>query len=156
MSDSIEQELSRIVDSATRTVRASRSRKEQMREELLAHVKEVFAEEFTHTGDERAAFAATARRFGVAGEVKSELQLSIPFIERLFLISEKELLMSRNFWLSTVAAIAVGPAIILPAMAAYRDENIFQLFPFLLGSAILLAGLAMAGYGLFRHFARHA
>jgi hypothetical protein len=150
MNSFIEQELSRIVDTATRTVRASRSRKEQMREELLAHVREVFTEEFAHNSDERAALTSTARRFGIAGEVKSELQSSIPLMESLFLIPEKELLMSGKFWLITIGAIAVGPAIILPAMAMYRDDGIFNVMPFVFGGGILLAGLAMAAYGAIR------
>ena len=156
MNDFIEQELARIVDSATRSVRASSSRKQQVREELLAHVDAVFAEELAHHADERAALAATALRFGAAEEVKVDLQSSIPLIERLFLISEKELLMSRWFWLTSVALVAIGPAIILPAAAKYRDEGIFIAFPFIAGSAIILAGVAMVGYGLARHFARPA
>lgn len=156
MKDSVDRQLHEIVDVALRAVRASAARKQEMREELLAHVAQSFAEEMARGGDERAALAATRSRFGAAEEVGSELQESVPLAERLFLISEKDLLMSSKFWLATIFVIATGPAIILPAMALYRDEGILQVFPFIFGGAIFLAGLGMAGYGIVRHFTRHA
>ena len=156
MNDTIDRQLQNIVDTTLRAVRASARRKQQMQEELLVHVAEVFADELDYLDDERAALAATRRRFGAVEEVGSQLQQSIPLLERLFLIPEKELFMSTKFWLAAVFAIATGPAIILPAMAKLRDENILQLVPFMLGGAVLLAGLSMVAYGVVRHFARHA
>jgi hypothetical protein len=67
-----------IVERAVRPVRASTSRKRKMREELLAHVVGVFAEESAKLGDERAAVERTALRFGNPAEVTSQLQESVP------------------------------------------------------------------------------
>jgi hypothetical protein len=54
-----------------------------MREELLAHVVGVFEEEGAGLGDERAALARTALRFGNAAEVTSRLQESVPAGDRI-------------------------------------------------------------------------
>jgi hypothetical protein len=156
MNDTINRQLQQIVESALGSVRASADRKSAIREELLSHVTAVFTEELAQRGNERAALAAARQRFGAPEDVSTELQESVPLTERWFLISDKELLMSSKFWLAAIFAIATGPAIILPAMAKLRDENVFQAFPFILGGAILLAGLVAAGYGIARHFTRHA
>ncbi len=71
-------QLKIIVERAVRPVRASTSRKRKMREELLAHVSGVFAEELAQLGDDRAALERTALRFGNPAEVTSQLQESVP------------------------------------------------------------------------------
>jgi hypothetical protein len=67
-----------VVERAVRPLRASTSRKRQMREELLAHVSGVFEEEFAQLRDDRAALERTALRFGNPAEVTSQLQESVP------------------------------------------------------------------------------
>jgi hypothetical protein len=72
-----------IVERSVRPVRASTSRKRRMREELLAHVVGVFEEEAARLGDEQAALARTALRFGDPAEVTSRLQESVPGGDRV-------------------------------------------------------------------------
>jgi hypothetical protein len=67
-----------LVERAVRPVRASTSLKGKMREELLAHVVGVLAEEAARLGDERAALEQTALRFGNPAEVTGQLQESVP------------------------------------------------------------------------------
>jgi hypothetical protein len=49
-----------------------------MRQELLAHLVEVFDEELQITGDEKAALVATQKRFGQPSEIREELQSVVP------------------------------------------------------------------------------
>ena len=78
MNESTLTQLKIIVERAVRPVRASTARKRKMREELLAHVCDVFEEEAARLGDERAALERTALRFGNPAEVTSQLQESVP------------------------------------------------------------------------------
>lgn len=78
MNDPTLTSLKTIVERAVRPVRASLSRKRKMREELLAHVSCVFAEEAERLGDDRAALARTALRFGNSADVTKDLQDSVP------------------------------------------------------------------------------
>jgi hypothetical protein len=78
MNDAILIQLQIIVERTVRPVLASTPRKRKMREELLAHVSGVFAEESARIGDERAALERTALRFGNPAEVTSQLQESVP------------------------------------------------------------------------------
>src|SRR5262249_33715450 len=71
-------QLKVIVERAVRPVRASTARKRKMREELLAHVVGVFAEEGARPSDDRAALGRTALRFGNPAELTSQLQESVP------------------------------------------------------------------------------
>src|SRR5438270_6785872 len=78
MSESTLTQLKIIVERAVRPVRASRGRKQKIREELLAHVCGVFEEESARSSSEEAALERTALRFGNSIEVTSHLQESIP------------------------------------------------------------------------------
>jgi hypothetical protein len=156
VNESVENQLESIVMGVVRSVLASRSRKRLIEEELLAHVTAVYDEEFEALGDERAAVDETRRRFGVAEDVKSQLQASVPLLERWFLTPEREILMSRWFWILAVFAVFFGPAIALPALAKFRDEGVLPLVPLAFGGLITLAGLAGVGYGTVRRFARPA
>lgn len=77
MTDSSSTGLKVIVERAVRPVRTALARKRRMREELLAHVTSVFNEEFERIGEEDAALAATARRFGNPGEVAAQLEAAV-------------------------------------------------------------------------------
>ena len=81
--------LKTIVERAVRPVRATFERKRRMREELLAHVTEVFAGEVAKSGDEAAAVAATERRFGDADAVAEGLAKSVLRVERCTAIFER-------------------------------------------------------------------
>ncbi len=123
-----------------------------MQEELLAHAADVFDEEFARLGDERAALKEACDRFGFGDELGFKLQECIPWLERLILISEREILMSRWFWLVAVVAVFVGPALVMPAVAHFNQQGIMPWAPLMLGVVITLAGLGGVGYGIMRRF----
>ena len=152
MNEHTHRRLQNLVARAVRPLWASRSRKLAMQEELLAHVTAVFEEELARLGDERAALGEALDRFGLANELHTELQESVPPLERWLLISEKEILMSGWFWLVAVIAVFVGPALVMPAVAHFNQQGIMPWGPLLVGAAITLAGLGGVGYGVFRRF----
>ncbi len=77
MNDSTLVLLQVIVERIIQPVRASRSCKRNMREELLAHLIAVFEEEAAKLGDERLALERTEQRFGNSDELTGQLQESI-------------------------------------------------------------------------------
>jgi hypothetical protein len=83
MSDEIRTKLMVLVERVVRPVRANVSRKRQMREELLAHVTAIFAEEVEKSGDPAHAFEQTQQRFGNPGEISSELQRTVSLWNRI-------------------------------------------------------------------------
>jgi hypothetical protein len=85
-------QLKILVERAVRPVRASNSRKRKMREEMLAHVTEVFEEESAKLGEMGAALAQTVERFGDPTELTSQLQKALSMRERLFGFSERVVL----------------------------------------------------------------
>lgn len=72
-----------LVERAVRPVLAGPTRKLRMREELLAHLEGVYAEELARLGDEPAARAEAARRLGDPAALTADLQQSMSFRERL-------------------------------------------------------------------------
>src|SRR4051812_26791862 len=72
-----------IVERAVRPVRAGVGRKRKMREELLAHVSAVFAQERARLGDDAAALSRTTERFGDPAELTRDLQASVPWLDRI-------------------------------------------------------------------------
>ncbi len=72
-----------LVETAVRPVRATPRRKQEMREELLAHLIAVFEEEATRLGNEPAALDEAARRFGNPAELTQQLQKSVSWDDRL-------------------------------------------------------------------------
>ncbi len=82
-------ELKSVVEQAVRPVRATMARKRQMREELLAHLTAIFAEEAKTLGDEQAALAQAKRRFGDPRELTTQLQQAVPRWDRCRSILEK-------------------------------------------------------------------
>jgi hypothetical protein len=82
MNESTLTQLKTLVERAVRPVRASQSRKQRMREELLAHVTAVFDEEAAQSGDERLALKQTERRFGNPAELTLQLQESLSTSDR--------------------------------------------------------------------------
>jgi hypothetical protein len=154
VNDSIDCRLDSIVDRVVAPVRASRSWKRFIHEELCSHVQSVFHEEMARPGNEQAAFQATRERFGVEDELEFELQACVPRLERWLLISEREILMSRWFWLVAVIAVFVGPALVMPAVAHFQQQGVMPWAPLMLGVAITLAGVGGVGYGIARRFVK--
>ncbi len=71
-------ELRIIVERVVRPLHASVARKQQMREELFAHVTAAFDEEMTKDHDQKAALDRTSARFGDPAALRAQLQQSVP------------------------------------------------------------------------------
>ena len=140
--------LEALVEQVLRPVWATRARKRLLREELLAHVLDVFADELADSGDERLALEKTLKRFGSIAEVGTEFQATFSLSNYLLSLFSRETLMSRWLWFAGVVAIFVGPGLIMPAVAKFNQAGILQVVPLLIGVLILLSGLGTVGYGL--------
>ncbi len=123
--------LKTIVERAVRPVHATVERKRRMREELLAHVTEVFDEEHARTRDEAAAAEATSRRFGDATQIANELQRSVSAFDRIFSAFER-IVLARPGEGNVQRALRWG----LFVMAVIGVESLVLLLP---------AGLLMKG-----------
>lgn len=124
MTPETETALKTIVERAIRPVRATFESKRRMREELLAHVNEVFDEELAKTSDAVLALAATERRFGDPAHVADELQRSVSrydravaSFERITLARPEEGAVRRagrwGTFVFVVMALFDGPAVLL-------------------------------------------
>ncbi len=153
MNDTTFAQLEEIVERALRPVWASRARKQMLRMELLAHVMDVFAAELAKSDDEQVALNQTLFRFGIAEAVGSELQSTLTFPDRWLHFLFKENLMAAWLWWLGTLAIFTGPALILPAMAKYKEGGDLHVLPLIIGASITLAGLAVVGYGIKRRIA---
>ena len=60
-----------------------------MREELLAHLTAIYDEEMAKLNDSAAALAETNRRFGDSGKLAHELEISLPWSERISFAVER-------------------------------------------------------------------
>jgi hypothetical protein len=112
-------EQMRIVERVVRPVRAGIAHKRKMREELLAHLAEIYTEEQARLDDPAAALKAAAKRLGDPAELARELQDAVPASERLAYHVERWLgwrppesvarMMGRNALVSfVVIAVIIG------------------------------------------------
>ncbi len=111
MSEEILTKLMVLVERAVRPVRASASRRRQIREELLAHVTAVFTEEVEKSGDEGNALERTKQRFGDPAELSDALQRSIPFADRVQGFWQAQL--KSGTWSLSLAATSAVLAVIV-------------------------------------------
>lgn len=153
MKDSTFSQLEAIVERALKPVWATPARKQMLRMELLAHVMDIFDEEFATLDNEQTALNHTLCRFGLADAIGTELQSSLSFANRWLPFLFKENSMKTWLWWLAVMAIFTGPALIMPALAKYRDAGVLTMLPLLAGIAITVFGLVLAGFGLGRRFA---
>lgn len=70
------------VERIVRPIRASNARKDQWREELLAHLTRLYDEERARTSDDESAALAAIARFGEAAVLRAELQAGVSWLER--------------------------------------------------------------------------
>jgi ATP-dependent Clp protease ATP-binding subunit ClpC len=70
------------VESVVRPVRAGITRKRKMREELLAHLESIYAEEQSRLNNPQAALKAAAERFGNPTELANEFEMGLPLFEK--------------------------------------------------------------------------
>jgi len=83
MNDAILNDLTAHVIQAIEAFPASRARRQQMQEELLAHLFGIYDEELDRLQDERAAADRAKQRFGRPDDLAGELQVAVPLLERL-------------------------------------------------------------------------
>jgi hypothetical protein len=147
-----------IVERAVRPVRASVSRKQKMREEILAHVSSVFEEEAARLGDDRAALERTARRFGNPADVTSQLQESVPARDALarFWEGRPGESILRGVWRFVLVEVAIclvllgAAALVVGWTCGWSREDLLALGlslpPWLLRMPIVLFGFASVMY----------
>jgi hypothetical protein len=158
MSETVLDDLTDYVTQAIQSLPASRARRQQMQEELLAHMLDIYDEELQRLQDDRAAVNAAKQRFGRADNLRRELTTAVPWVERLILLMcGKGSIMWRWLWIVGLLAVFVGMGFVLPAVQQLRDPapitpnnrfGISVLFPF--GIVVTLLGLVLFGYSLLR------
>jgi hypothetical protein len=115
MIEDILAKLEAEVHQAIASLGAGSQRKQLIREELDAHLSEVYEEELARLGDPQLAAQATWRRFGDSEELRGQLQSSVPLLESLFFtyFCRREISMSR-WWTAAIVALLVATAIAIP------------------------------------------
>jgi len=157
-------QLKIIVERAVRPVRASTSRKRKIREELLAHLSGVFAEESaklgSHSTGEQAAVERTAERFGNPADVTSLLQESVPASDGILRFCEGRPDAStlraavRFAWIeSTIILLACGAALFAAEwVCAWSSEELVAVVsgsdfvPFWLFGPLWFFGVALVAH----------
>jgi hypothetical protein len=162
MNDVILLQLKILVETAVRPIRASIAQKRKMRAELLAHLIAVFEEECKR-GDESAALARTAQRFGEATELTRQLQAAVPrgdglvhAVEWFAGVPTREHVLRRAVRYASVIAIFSALFLVVFGVATgqWRQWTTLARLPSLL-APFWLAGLAIWGTVL-EHWMRHA
>jgi hypothetical protein len=158
MNDPILNDLSAYVALAVGALPASRVRRQQMHEELLAHLFDIYDEELERLQNARAAADRAKQRFGSPDRLRNELTAAVPWAERLvLLICGKGSIMWRWLWIVGVLAVLVGMGFVLPAVAQLRNPapimpndrfGIGVLLPF--GVVLTVFGLGFFGYSMLR------
>jgi hypothetical protein len=81
--EAVNQELRARVESVVRPLRAMDGRKDRMREELLAHLRDSYEQE-RGKHEPATALERTLERFGAPDRLRRELQAAVPWLERLY------------------------------------------------------------------------
>jgi hypothetical protein len=163
MNEAILKDLTSYVLRALGAVPASRSHKQQMQEELLAHLLALYEEELASVKEEGAAANRAKQRFGRAADLSGELQAAVPMFERLiFVVCGKGKIMWRWIWILGCVAVLVGLGFVFPAIAHLRNGDhitrsevySFEMCLALLGLglALSLGGIGTVAYSLVRAF----
>jgi hypothetical protein len=154
-------QLEQYVDRVVGPLHAGARRKSIIREELVAHLLEAYQAELRRAGgDARAAFDATIRRFGDCDELATELEASVPPLERLlFLLFYREHLMWRLLVLIGLLGTLFGMGVILPALAKLKHLGALtgQGRPLMevavgvmIGAVIVTSGMHLLAWGIAR------
>jgi hypothetical protein len=159
MNESTLTQLKTIVERTVRPVRASTSHKQKIREELLAHVSEVFEEELAALDDEQAALKQTVLRFGNPGELRGQLQESVPVsdaITRFLEVKPDESTLRTAVRLGWTAE-ALGLIIFVAALIAGVGVNTCPREAFVLcGGAVLALPLYLFGLAFLSDWMRQS
>ena len=111
-------------------------------EELESHLREDLERQMKSGSNEQKAFVVSIQRIGQPQAIKREFKKT----ERTFM---KKIMII----LFGIFGILFGPGIILPALAKHRDLGVWNgdiVTPIVVGTIILLAGLATVAYGVKR------
>ena len=81
-------QLKDTVENIIRPIHASNTRKNKIREELLAHLTEIYNEELAKGVNEQTALEQALQRFGNTSIVQKDLQNSVPFYERIPILAK--------------------------------------------------------------------
>jgi hypothetical protein len=152
--DQFEAQVCQLVE----MIPACSARKQAMREELLGHLIGAYEQELNIAGCSETALSAVLARFGNVELVREELRQSVPLAERLiyFFSSPRERLMLR--WILVgIAVIAIGMAIVLPALARIKGgEHVSMGGAVMLsiGVALVVLGITTIGFKLVRRPSR--
>lgn len=162
MNEAVRNDLIAHVTQAIGLLPASAGRRQQMHEELLAHLLDIYEEELERLQDERAAAVRAMQRFGQPDDLRSELATAVPWRERLnFFLWGKESIMWRWWCLYFVGVLAafVGIGLVLPAIHQLRTpapilpNNRFGIGVLLpVGVVVALLGFGLMVYCLLRLF----
>ncbi len=160
MNDAIFDDLNAHIAGVIETLPASLIRRQQMQEELLAHLCDIYAEELERLQDEQVAADLAKRRFGSLDHLRSELAAAVPWLERLvLLICGKGNIMWRWLLIVGLLAVSIGMGFVMPAVAQLRSPapimpddrfGIGVLLPF--GVVVTLLGLGLFAYSMIRVF----
>ena len=157
MSDDAYLELERKVAGIIHPLRAGSRRKSMMREELLAHLAGIYEDERNHARCADDALVATLRRFGDSLELTSDLQASVPALERFISTIYNPEQGMKRFWLTLllagIAGLAFGLSMVLPALAKYKLHGHLEGGPLVflvLGVVIMVLGAQVSCWGIAR------
>ena len=111
-------------------------------EELESHLREDIERQMKSGSNEQKAFEVSIQRIGQPQAIKREFKkMERTFMKKIMII------------LFGIFGILFGPGIILPALAKHRDLGVWNgdiVTPIVVGTIILLAGLATVAYGVKR------
>jgi hypothetical protein len=88
MNDATMKELKSVADQAVRPLRATLTRKQRMREELLGHLVSIYEDEHKRPGGTNTALQRAKERFGDPRELTGQLQRVVPAWDRYWSILE--------------------------------------------------------------------
>ena len=156
MNDYLLDPLNAYLDRLVAAVPTGRARRQEMREELQAHLLALYEKELLRLQDKRAAAHNAIQQFGASEDLSGELQASVPFLERLrFLIYQKGKIMWRWLLLVGFVAVVVGLGFVFPAIAkfnnpdlAVRSESVgLSVALLVLGITVTLGGVGACVWG---------
>jgi hypothetical protein len=153
MNENIPSTLTQFVEQMLEAVPTGDVRKQAMREELLAHLLAVYADELECTQNEKAATAAAKRRFGDAATLSGDLRAAVSWLDWtcFHTFGRKGNLMRWLFVILGVVAFFIGTGLICPALAQMVSEGNFIALAatlFVVGSALTLAGIWSVVHGV--------
>ena len=130
------------VERAVRPVQATRRRKLEMREELLAHLQDIYDEELARSNGDSVAQQAAIERFGPAAALSQQLAASVPWYDPVLpWLNPTRHLQPMSFW-----KVALGISVIyltLISLSLGLMSGIFSGISALECAAVVVVSLAI-------------